>query len=385
MKRAKIAALPGQVVSWVGIVFLLGLVWRLTALTFSGPDSLAQNANYSLRFYGNGITAPGADRVKIPLDAPPRPIDVGVGDFTIEFWMRALPGDNQSGSCRPEGDRWINGNTIIDRDTFGNGDYGDYGISLYGGRIALGVSQGADANTICGAADVADGAWHHIAATRISDNGQLGLFVDGQLDAQGQGPSGDISYRDGRGSEYPASDPFLVIGAEKHDFGIAFPSFSGWIDELRISNSRRYMSDFAPPTNPFTPDAATLALYHFDEGNGIIVTDAAEAPGGPSNGFLQIGGDPAGPVWSVDTPWNDSTPIPARTPTPFVTATTTPTAIATATATPTPLPILTATPTREVVTIPTPTTGPTATLTPPAKPSSRIYVPIVLALPENGL
>jgi hypothetical protein len=360
--------LPGKLVLWIGIVFLLGAAWRLAALTSPEPSSLAQNANYSLRFYGNGIAAPDADRVKIPLDDPPRPVDVGAGDFTIEFWMRALPGDNQSSGCRAEGDSWINGNTIIDRDIFGNGDYGDYGISLYGERIALGVSQGKNANTICGAADVADGAWHHIAVTRVAANGRLRVFVDGQLNAQGQGPSGNISYRDGRDSEYPASDPFLVIGAEKHDFGVDFPSFSGWIDELRISNSTRYPSDFAPPTNPFSPDAATVALYHFDEGNGTIVADSADAPSGPSNGFLQIGGDPAGPGWSADTPWSNTTPISTRTPTPPVTPTAT--TIAVATATPTAPPSLTA----------TPVTAPTMTLDPP---SSRIYMPMVLAVLNN--
>ena len=44
--------------------------------------------DFSLRFYGTGRD--GVDRVMIPLDAPPRPVDVG-GDFTIEFWLKAIP------------------------------------------------------------------------------------------------------------------------------------------------------------------------------------------------------------------------------------------------------------------------------------------------------
>ena len=34
-------------------------------------------------------------------------------------------------------------------------------------------------------------------------------------------------------------------------------------------------TNFAPPTAPFTPDAATLALYHFDEGAGQVAADAS--------------------------------------------------------------------------------------------------------------
>ena len=57
------------------------------------------------------------------------------------------------------------------------------------------------------------------------------------------------------------SDPFLVIGAEKYDAGPAYPSYSGWIDEVRISDVLRYSTRFTPwwPL----PDAHTMALYHF--------------------------------------------------------------------------------------------------------------------------
>jgi hypothetical protein len=40
--------------------------------------------------------------------------------------------------------------------------------------------------------------------------------------------------------------------------------FQGAMDEVRISNVARYTSNFTPPQLPFTPDANTLMLYHFD-------------------------------------------------------------------------------------------------------------------------
>jgi chitinase len=209
----------------------------------------AQGGGSSLRFYGTGRDQ--VDRVKIPIE-PARPVDVG-GDFTIEFWMKANRGDNGSGACSMGGDNWINGNSMFDRDVFNQGDHGDYGSSLAGGKLAFGVNNGSDGNTICGTTDLADGVWHHVALTRNSQSGALRIFVDGQPDAEGSGPAGDISYRDGRATEYP-NDPFLVLGAEKHDYDRAkFPSYSGWLDEIRISTALRYSDAFAPPAGESPP------------------------------------------------------------------------------------------------------------------------------------
>lgn len=263
------------------------------------PRLTQAQTNTSLRFNGTGRD--GVDRVVIPLDSPPRALDVGA-DFTIEFWLKALPGENASAPCNPGGDNWINGNIIIDRDIYFAGDYGDYGISLAGGRVAFGVNNGTEGTTLCGITDIADGQWHHLALTRSAADGGLAIFIDGRRDAQAPGPLGDISYRDGRPTDYP-NDPFLVIGAEKHDAGPEYPSFHGWIDELRVSTIVRYPTDFTRPNAPFTADADTAALYHFDEGAGEIVRDSAGAPGTPADGRLRIGGSPPGPVWSDDTPW----------------------------------------------------------------------------------
>lgn len=265
---------------------------------------LAQGAGYSLQFFGNGTG--DIDRVKIRLDAPERAVDVG-GNFTIEFFMRTSPTSNGSGSCVTGDAGWTNGNTIIDRDIFGEGDNGDYGISLFGNGdvIAFGVSLGNSGQTICGSTSVADNNWHHIAVTRNISTGQLRLFVDGVLDGSATGPTGDVSYRNGRSTSFP-NDPFLVIGAEKHDFAPQYPSYSGWIDELRVSNSIRYSSTFTPPTLPFTTDANTVGLYHFDEGTGNAVADSS---GSGSNGTRSFGGSPAGPLWSTETPFAGTPPL----------------------------------------------------------------------------
>ncbi len=258
-------------------------------------------ADYSLRFFGNG--SGDIDRVKIPLDNPHRSIDVG-DDFTIEFWIKAQPGENTGSvdcSSTAGGDRWITGNTIFDRDIYGAGDFGDYGISLGGGRIIFGIDAGPGSITICGSTVIADGSWRHVAAVRRRSDGRMRIFVDGVPDATGNGGTGGIGYRDNRVTKYPNSDPFLVIGAEKHDAGPNYPSFKGWIDEIRISNTARYDAAFPRPAFHPIEDANTVALFHFLEGSGDFIGDTA----GANHGVRRFGGLPAqGPQWTIDSVFN---------------------------------------------------------------------------------
>jgi hypothetical protein len=258
----------------------------------------------SLRYFG-GASSGDNDRVKIQLDAPETPIDVGATDFTVEFFMRTATGNNASVGCNQNG--WTQGNIIIDRDRFGNSR--DFGVSMGDGRIAFGVTgtNVNDQDTLCGARLVNDGQWHHVAVQRRRSDGQLFIYVDGQLDAQMNGPDGDISYPNGatpvsgcgsQQSQPCTNDPYFVIAAEKHDLALGF---SGWVDELRVSTVLRYSADFTPPTAPF--DAATpstAALYHFDEGSGSTIVDAN---GNLSPGEVRFNSGMTRPAWSTETPF----------------------------------------------------------------------------------
>lgn len=265
--------------------------------------SFCHTQEYSLQFLASGSSNnPDIDRVVIPLGNLGKPVNVAL-DFTIEFWMKAKSGDNNAIGCNPN--EWYYGNVIIDRDVFGDGDYGDYGIVLCNHRIVVGVQRsnlmhgGVVGNTV-----VDDGIWHHIAVTRQASTGGVWLYIDGMLDASSSSsPSnGDISYRVGRSTMYP-DDPTLVFGAEKHDYqGSLY--FKGKLDEFRLSNIIRYTSNFTPPIQAFNADANTVALYHFNDGSGTILTDVSGASGGPSHGTIQYGGNPAGPVWSYDSPFH---------------------------------------------------------------------------------
>jgi hypothetical protein len=260
-------------------------------------SSILYSQNYCLRFRGNGVD--DIDRIKIPIDNPHNKLDMGES-FTIEFQLRANLTDNPLGIAATTGsnDDWTMGHTMIDRDVFGNGDYGDYGLSLANGRIAFGVNDGSQSYTILGNINVADDQWHHVAVIRNHSNGELAIYVDGQLDVSYiTGITGDISYRDNRSTTWP-NDPYLVIGAEKHDYdNTNYPSFNGYLDELRISNVVRYFTNYIA-VNRFTDDASTVLLYHLDEGFGAIAHDSAYLFDGTLlHGSLQIGGNPTGPEW----------------------------------------------------------------------------------------
>jgi len=325
--RRKIAVL---VSSLVGLLLL-------AAIRGAGAESaLAQtNTGYSLRFYGHGVD--DIDRAKIPVqtDASSLPTDIGGADFTIEFWLRGLLAENQGRAVTcGQNEDWIYGSIVLDRDRFSEGR--KFGLSVDGsGHVVFGVTNAERAaRTICGASNVLDGSWHHIAVQRRLSDGQLTIFIDGRLDATATGPTGDLSYPDGVNvtfqgpgycqgpggvwGGYCRNEPFIVLGAEKHDAGAAegnpasYPSFRGWLDELRLSNSVRYVDPFTPVTTPFRAEANTVGLFHFDEGlagacTGVLL-DSATAPGSPVNGACSYGGaGTSGPVYTSDTPITGST------------------------------------------------------------------------------
>jgi hypothetical protein len=289
---------------------------------------------FSLRF--DGIYDDTENRVLIAVDDPSTsdpgpPVDIGGSDFTIEWWLKASAGENAAPAATcGENQDWILGNVILDRDRF-EADR-SYGASLADGRLVFGVSgEGTGDLTICGTTDIADGDWHHIAVQRRSSDGYLWLFIDGVLEAEGDGPDGDISYPDDYDppstcglsgtSDCANSDPFLVIGAEKHRQSSSSPPFNGWLDEFRFSSVLRYSADFTPPVDPFTTDADTVALYKLNEGYGNLVRDTSGASGGPSDGDRIYGGAINGPEWSLDTVWYVPPPTPTPTPTASPTAT----------------------------------------------------------------
>ncbi|MCX7996463.1 MAG: LamG domain-containing protein [Patescibacteria group bacterium] len=178
-----------------------------------------------------------------------------------------------------------------------------------------------------------NGSWQHIAVTRNGSTEALAIFINGVSRASSSsGPTGSIAYEDGWSTGGNTYDPFIVLGAEKHDPGVEYPSFNGLMDELRISYVVRYTAAFTVPTAEFDPDTSTVGLYHFTSNpractRNTVILDSSGAPGGPSNGICRFGGTTnQRPVFVADSPFStQATPVatgipPSATPVPTLTS-----------------------------------------------------------------
>lgn len=101
-----------------------------------------------------------------------------------------------------------------------------------------------------------------------SDGKQIRLFVNGVE-------------RTSRTNDHPISPMeqvkgrFFCIGA--YDFvqqSRLLGPFNGVIDEVRISSTQRYTDQYVPPER-LAADEHTVALYHFDEGQGTVLKDSS--------------------------------------------------------------------------------------------------------------
>ncbi len=273
----------------------------LGALLLLMTKASISQSNHALRFFGTGVGPPGQqDRILIPVDdnvagANSSLLDVG-GDFTFEFWMRGQlsdnPTQNAGGGIDFNDYNWIEGNIILDRDVW-CGTERNFGVSVMGGKIRFGVGEGdaggSSSWTIEGNADVLDDQWHHIALVRDAQAGQLSIVVDGSLDyASSLGVNqADLSYPDDgvpvtgncNTGQLTPYGWFLVVAAEKHDAGSAYPSFNGYLDELRVWNVARTISDIHRDRFLVINNSAfgLVGNYRFEEGQGPKVLDSSNA------------------------------------------------------------------------------------------------------------
>jgi len=97
-------------------------------------------------------------------------------DFTIEFWVK-------TSMTSPTGTQWYQGAGLVDGEM--SGLVNDFGIALLNDKAAFGV--GNPDVTIQSTTTINDGNWHHIAATRLRNSGQLLLYVDGVQEASSTG------------------------------------------------------------------------------------------------------------------------------------------------------------------------------------------------------
>ncbi len=206
-----------------------------------------------------------------PGDAPP--ISTPSGDFALQFdgvddYVDIPRLDYDGSPITVEA-------MIVDDGTTGSavvrGSGGGHRLSLWyspdSSLIGFGVSDGTGEFTSAAAlvqeAIPDPHSRIHLAGT--FDGERVEIYVDGR--------KVDVNAHQARYEGY-SPDTGFRIGAETLQSGDPIHPFHGIIDEVRISSVVRYTEDF-PPAGRFEPDEHTLALYHFDEGEGGILRDAS--------------------------------------------------------------------------------------------------------------
>lgn len=172
----------------------------------------------------------------IAADASP---PVAARDFTIELWLKGTPAD---GPAPATGGDWLRGDVVLGGAA---ADGRAWGVSLGDGRVAFGVTDGSRVSfTVAGETPVLDGAWHHVAVTRRRVDGLVRIWVNGALDAAGEGPDGDLP------------DPGDGLGVPS---GVDASPFRGELSGVRVSSGLRYEAPFARPAAPAADPPTELA------------------------------------------------------------------------------------------------------------------------------
>jgi len=172
--------------------------------------------------------------------------------FTIGFWLKtaATGGSGQ----------WYNGKGLVDGEVAGVAN--DFGVTLIGGCAAFGV--GNPDTTITTPVAVNDGNWHHIAATRDSVSGQMNLYVDGSLQANGAGPPGTRT-----------APPGLRIGSVQT--GTAGGFLLGTMDDVQLFD---YVFSPAQVTTLMNHPPSLTAVFNSTilAGRTLLITNTAADP-----------------------------------------------------------------------------------------------------------
>ena len=170
------------------------------------------------------------------------------GDFTIETWFRA----DVLGSS--------SFHYLFDTNT--TGDY--FSIAFNASNKISWVYNGGPP-TIESSSTFSATTWYHLAL--VKNGSTTTLYVDGASEG---------TYSDSN----TYSIDKLWIGAPNE----AGYRTTGFMDEIRISNTARYTSSFTPSTTAFTDDSNTLLLIHSDTTNGSTTfTDSSGVIGGLGN------------------------------------------------------------------------------------------------------
>lgn len=174
--------------------------------------------------------------------------------FTVEAWVRY--------ANLPPG---VLGHVILYKAGIQSraGTTGGYYLALSpGGQFTFCCSLGGSFTCATSTTSVSANDWHHVVGVINGD--EVHILFDGE-------------------NHDSDTDMGLTPTTTDADLWVArYPVVKAGdyaaidVEEVRISTVHRYLSStYTVPTNPFTSDADTSALWHFDEGSGTSANDAS--------------------------------------------------------------------------------------------------------------
>ena len=197
-------------------------------------------------------------------------------DFTVSMWVKTTDNSGWAGA------QWWNGKGLVDGEIGGGG--ADWGTALVNGKFVLGVGAAAGDITVASSANINNGAWHHVAATRDNTTGAMRVYVDGVLSGSGTGPTGSRSW--------PTQ---LRIGGLQPGSGY----LNGVIDDVRLYDRVLAAEEIAETFGP--APAAPTGLTATAESNGFITLDWSAVPSADSY-FVKRATTPGGAYSIVSAP-----------------------------------------------------------------------------------
>jgi len=199
--------------------------------------------------------------------------------FTMACWVKT--------TARGGGSQWWAGKGIVDGEV--PGSVADFGLTLVGNNAAFGI--GNPDTTITSTSVINDGQWHHVAAEWSSLTGLMQLYVDGQLQATANGPSGTRS-----------APPSLRISSIQAGYAGGF--LAGTIDDVRLFGRTLSGSEVAGIMN-YAPTLAPIANSTILAGRTLLITNTASDPDLPETTLTwSLLSAPAGVVIYAVSPTN---------------------------------------------------------------------------------
>lgn len=195
--------------------------------------SSAQVSSTQSKFGGTSLSLNGSSQyLTVPYQSD---LAIMGTSFTLEAWI--YPTAFNAGAF---------GKIIMGTSTASSG----WCIRLFSNKLQWVYSGqgGYDTGTI----SFSTNTWYHIAAVRSGTT--IKFYVNGTE----YSISGYVDRTTNNTND-------LKIGIDNYAEVNSY--FSGYIDEVRISNTARYTADFTPSTTPFAPDSNTLLLLHMDGTN----------------------------------------------------------------------------------------------------------------------